>query len=248
MFRDWPDATNRAGDGYVLSYSGDRRLTGANHLWPYAAHSLTQERLFEAEDFFGEHSAAWSVVITDTCMPGVAEQLVEWGYYTRWQSPLMVLDQPPQRPPARSSARAIRASSPEHLDQIKRVLSEAFATGSSVNRRVIRPDHLDDPNVGHYLVYAGGEPAACATMSVCDGMASIWNVGTRYAYRRRGYATVVMLAALDDLHRAGATASTLLASPDGYPLYARLGYREIGQMMYMGPVLPHRRSEQRADG
>ena len=35
LFRDWPEAVNREGSGYLLAFSGDRRLTGANHLWPY---------------------------------------------------------------------------------------------------------------------------------------------------------------------------------------------------------------------
>ncbi|MBI5959547.1 MAG: GNAT family N-acetyltransferase, partial [Chloroflexi bacterium] len=243
MFRDWPEAINRPGDHYMLSYSGDRRLTGANHLWPYTANTLTLDRLSDAEDFFYEHSAAWSVVITDTCMPGLADQLVEWGYYARWQSPLMVLDGPPHQSASRPRNGVIRASTLEHLDQIKRVLSEAFATGSSVNRRVIRPTHLGDPTIVHYLVHADNEPAACATVALCSGMASIWNVATRYAFRRRGYARAIMLTLLDDLRDQGYHASTLMASPNGYPLYEGLGYREIGQTMYMGPVLPYRKSE-----
>lgn len=241
MFRDWPDAINRARNGHVLSYSGDRRLTGANHLWPYTLDSLNATTLNEARKFFDEYEAAWSVVVTDAYLPGSAMRLTEMGYYPRWQSPLMVLDMPPERLPIRAAdAEVVRASTPQQLEDVRRVMTEAFSTGSSVNRRVVRAEHLHHPEIRHYLVYAGLEAAACATVALRDDMASIWNVGTRYLFRRRGYATAIMLALLDDLRAEGCTASTLMASPDGYPLYDRLGYRQIGTTMYMGPVLARR--------
>lgn len=240
MFRDWPEAVNRPSNGHILSYSGDRRLTGANHLWPYTLDTLNPDTLSKAQRFFDEFEAAWSVVITDTYLPGAALRLTELGYYPRWQSPLMVLDTPPERLTVRDKVDVIRATTTQHLEDARRVMTEAFSSGSSVNRRVVRDEHLDNPRIRHYLVYAGQEPAACATVALCSQMASVWNVGTRYLYRRRGYATAIMLALLDDLQADGYTATTLMASPDGYPLYDRLGYRQIGTTIYMGPVLMRR--------
>jgi predicted GNAT family acetyltransferase len=240
-FRNWPEAVNRHTDGYVLSYSGDRRLTGANHLWPYTLDALSPATLAEAKLFFEDLEAAWSVVITDTCLPGAAARLTEMGYYPRWQSPLMVLDTLPERLPVRATrVQVIRASTTQHLDHVRHVMTDAFSTGSSVNRRVVRPAHLSEPGIVHYLAYAGAEPTACASVALCSDMASVWNVGTRFAFRRQGYAAAIMLALLDDLRADGYAASTLMASPEGYHLYERLGYRPIGMTMYMGPVLMRR--------
>lgn len=235
VFRDWPDAVTRTRGDCTLSFSGDTRLTGANHVWPNSASALTDDVLDEAQRFFAPFQAAWSVICTEPYMPLAVGWLERRGYAARWSSPLMVLEGVPIPLPVRPHAEVIRANSPDHLDAIALVMSEAFATGSSVNRRVARPAHLADPAMLHYLVYSGDEPAGCATVALHNGMAGIWNVGTRYPFRRQGYATTIMRALLDDLRARGVTVSMLMASPAGQRLYETLGYRHVGLTTYMGP-------------
>jgi predicted GNAT family acetyltransferase len=55
-------------------------------------------------------------------------------------------------------------------------------------------------------------------------------VGTAPAARGRGFATAAMLCALDAAVREGCSSTTLQASAAGRPIYARLGYRELGAM------------------
>jgi GNAT superfamily N-acetyltransferase len=239
MFRDWPSAVTRTIEQYTVSYSGDVRLTGANHLWLHEPAALTPDTLEEAGRFFDHFKAAWSVVYTDAFMPGAGPFLRSQGYFRRWHSPLMVLDTAPYSLPINPAARVIRASRPEHIAHIGRVLADTFATDASVNRRVARVEHLVDPDITHYLIYEGREPAACATVARHCRMAGIWNVGTRYAFRRRRYATTLMVALLNDLAAEGYDATMLLASPMGRPLYEQLGYRPIGMVYYMGPTLSH---------
>ncbi len=235
MFRDWPTAVSYTAEHYIMSYSGSTRLTGANHLWLNSPDGLTREILEEASQFFNQYHAAWSVVITDSYMPSGLNLLREEGYFTRWTSPLMVLDQPPKPLPSRDDVKVIRASTPEHLRDMALIMSEAFATGDDVNRRVTRQTHLRAKDVVHYLIYAGPHPAACATAVLSGKMGGIWNVGTRYRFRRQRYATTVMNAMLADLKARGASATMLMASEAGYPLYEQLGYRQIGITHYMGP-------------
>jgi GNAT superfamily N-acetyltransferase len=235
MFRDWPNAVTRTVDGCTFSYSGDTQLTGANHLWPNAPDALTPGVLFEAAQFFVPFHAAWSVVYTDTYMPRAADLMAEYDYSPRWHSPLMVLEGRPHRLPVNPVVRVVPVTTEQHLMAMGRVMSEAFATGYSVNQRVARLEHLDDPAITHYLVCDGVEPATCATVAVYGEMAGVWNVGTRRRFRRQGYATAIMCALLDDLWSQGITASMLMASTSGQPIYERLGYRQIGTMLYMRP-------------
>lgn len=235
MFRDWPEAVSRRANDFTLSYSGAPRLTGANHLWPHTPGALTAPALAEALDFFAPYDAAWSVIYTDTFMPNAASFLQQHGYFRRWSSPLMVLDGPPRPLPRHPGAHVQRASTPQHIDDVRRIMAEAFLTENDVNARVARMSHLDDPFITHYLVYAQDEPAACATAALHGPIAGIWNVGTRYRFRRQRYATTIMLALLDDLSARGCPASMLMASAEGFPLYAQLGYRQIGQTYYMAP-------------
>jgi hypothetical protein len=147
----------------------------------------------------------------------------------------MVLDQPPQRLPINPQVEVIRAANQDHLADMGLVMSEAFATSHGVNQRVARPEHLDDPDIVHYVIYSGDEPAACATVALCENMGGVWNVGTRYRFRRQRFATTIMLALLDDLRERGIADSMLMASPAGQPLYEALGYRLIGTTVYLGP-------------
>ncbi len=238
LFRNWPTAVTRREPRYTLAYSGDQRLTGANHLWPRTPDAITPEALADAERFFEDQRAAWSVVYTDTFMGEALALLHDQAYYPRWDSPLMVLDRPPHPLPVRRDAKTALAETERQLDEVTAVMAEAFVTGSSVNRRVVRPAHLHEDDILHYLIYGDGTAVASATVALhANGLASIWNVGTRYRYRRQRYATTLMLAVLDDLRRRGYRSSVLMASSSGQPLYEQLGYRSIGRTVYLAPPI-----------
>lgn len=248
MFRNWPGAVTRRDDGYTLSYSGNVYLSGANHIWPHHLHTFNPQAIYEAAAFFAAFEAAWSVICVRPYMDAIIDRLYEQAFTLRWDSALMVLDNtawadaprlshPSASPPP---VRMIQAMSKHHLHDLTCVLSEAFSTGPSVNRRVARIDHLNDPTVRHYLLYQGLHPVSAATVTLhpqAAQMASIWNVGTRPRFQRKGYARLLMSGVLADLRAQGITTSMLLASPSGYGLYERLGYREIGTVVYLGP--PH---------
>lgn len=235
MFRTWPGAITRQGAGYTLSFSGDTGLTGANHLWPHTPGALSDSVLSEAEAFFRVHRALWSVVYIEPPFAAVSAWLRQRGYTLRWDAPLLAWDGPPPPAPRHERVTVIRATTAPHLAAVRRVMEEAFMSGSEVSQRVVRDEHLADPDVAHYLVYAGPEAVACATVVRHDGMAGVWNVGTRRGFRRRGYATLLMQTVLHDLTAWGCTGSILMASPSGEPLYLKLGYRPIGRICYMGP-------------
>ncbi|MBN1681224.1 MAG: GNAT family N-acetyltransferase [Anaerolineae bacterium] len=238
LFRNWPDAVTRAGDTYTLSYSGAVHLSGANHLWPRTPDALTLPALADALAFFRPYQAVWSVIYTDTYMPQAAAQLQALGFGIRWSSPLMVLSGLPRPAGYRPNARVSRVTSVQQINHLRTIVTEAFHTDDSVNQRVARPEHVTTNGVRHYLIYAGREPAACATVAPgSNGMAGIWNVGTCQRFRRQRYATTLMLHILDDLAAEGVTDSMLMASPSGQPLYEQLGYRTVGTTYYMRP--PH---------
>lgn len=235
MFRDGPGAvTQQAGD-CTLAYCGDPSLTGANHVWPGGPDALTPGVLAEARRFFRRAGAHWSVVVAEPALSGARAWLVERGFFPRWESPLMVLEGPPALLRVHPTAQPVQVTTPGDLAALRDVMAASFGTGANVNRRVARRSHLSDPAITHYLVHAGAEPVACATLAPLDGVGGVWNVGTRPRYRRQGYAAALMAALLADLRAQGVTTSALLASRDGYPLYARLGYRRIGTVAFLGP-------------
>lgn len=235
LFRDWPEAVTRAVGDCTLSYSGDARLNGANHLFPHTPEALTHAALADAEDFFAQYGASWTAIYTDRYAPHAEAILSARGYGPRWHSPLMVLDAPPAFAP-HPDTHVIRATARDHLDDVVRVLREVFGTSSIVSRRIVRVAHLDDPTIRHYLIYRGGAIVTSALAVIhTGGMATIWNVGTRTAFRRQGHATAIMTAMLADLRAQGVSVVALLASREGVDLYHTLGFRTLATTYYMGP-------------
>jgi GNAT superfamily N-acetyltransferase len=67
------------------------------------------------------------------------------------------------------------------------------------------------------------------TLRVEDDVA-VHYVATEAAFRRRGLASRLIRAALAEARDEGATTATLQASPDGLPVYERLGFRRVATL------------------
>ena len=81
-----------------------------------------------------------------------------------------------------------------------------------------------------YLALADGRPAVTLGIHDHDGDAHVTLVGTLEAARGRGLATRLMRRALADARERGCTTTTLVATKMGRPVYARLGYRDLGRV------------------
>ena len=76
----------------------------------------------------------------------------------------------------------------------------------------------------HWVGHAGGRPVAAASVLIRDGVAGLYDVSTVRDARGRGYGTAVSIAALRGAAAAGASTAILHASPQGLPIYERLGF------------------------
>ena len=87
---------------------------------------------------------------------------------------------------------------------------------------------LDDPRVRTHGVEVDGVPVCVAmTLALGDDL-GVHYVATEAAHRRRGLATRLLLAVLAEARVDGFATATLQASPDGRPVYRRMGFREVG--------------------
>jgi GNAT superfamily N-acetyltransferase len=81
-----------------------------------------------------------------------------------------------------------------------------------------------------YLAPPEGEAQSCAVTYDADGDCGVFWVATAPEARGRGLASLLMRAALADARERGCTTSTLQATAVGHPVYARLGYRDLGRL------------------
>jgi GNAT superfamily N-acetyltransferase len=81
----------------------------------------------------------------------------------------------------------------------------------------------------HGIRVDGAWACVLLTLRVQDDVA-VHYVATESAFRRRGLASRLIRAALAEARDAGAATATLQASPDGLPVYERLGFRRVGTL------------------
>jgi GNAT superfamily N-acetyltransferase len=81
-----------------------------------------------------------------------------------------------------------------------------------------------------YGAIVDGECVSCLSATDHDSDCAIFFVATLASARGRGLATRLMRRALRDARDRGCTTTTLQATRAGYPIYRRLGYRDLGAM------------------
>lgn len=82
-----------------------------------------------------------------------------------------------------------------------------------------------------YVAELEGRPVACAMVyESADGDCGVTGVASLPDARGRNIAGRLLGCALDSAKKRGATSTSLQASPLGRPVYAKMGYRDLGEM------------------
>jgi GNAT superfamily N-acetyltransferase len=85
--------------------------------------------------------------------------------------------------------------------------------------------------------YDGDEPIGCATVARMDGVAGIYGVGVRDAWRRRGIGAALTTMCLQRAEAAGCDLAYLNPSELGHRMYAGLGFLDAQPMRVWVPRL-----------
>lgn len=86
------------------------------------------------------------------------------------------------------------------------------------------------PGVVFYVARLDGEPVACAGGHDHEGDCCITFVATLPEARGRGLARKLMVLTLRDAIDRGCTTASLQATKMGYPLYVKLGFKDLGRL------------------
>lgn len=78
-----------------------------------------------------------------------------------------------------------------------------------------------------YLAIRDGQPVATSELFLGAGVASVVWVGTIPSARRMGFGAAITLAPLLEARRLGYRIGALTASPMGFPVYLKLGFKEF---------------------
>jgi len=80
----------------------------------------------------------------------------------------------------------------------------------------------------HWVGYLDGTPVASASLFRCAEVAGLYNIVTVPAVRGRGIGSAITQAPLREARGEGLGVAVLQASPQGFPIYVRLGFRQDG--------------------
>ena len=72
-----------------------------------------------------------------------------------------------------------------------------------------------------------GVPVATGLLHSTPGVAGVYGIGVRRAFRRRGLGALATLLTVREGERRGASVAMLQATKDGFPVYAKLGFQTV---------------------
>jgi hypothetical protein len=87
----------------------------------------------------------------------------------------------------------------------------------------------DDAPLWLYLGVLDGRPVAAAELTVAGGVVGLYNISTLAPFRRRGIGRALTLRPLLDARAEGHAQAVLQASPEGVPVYSKVGFRPTGR-------------------
>jgi ribosomal protein S18 acetylase RimI-like enzyme len=108
------------------------------------------------------------------------------------------------------------------------LVAATFEFPPGILARVFTPALLANPSWHGYIAYVDGTSAATSTLFVHERVAGIYYVGTLAQYRKQGLGEAVTRRCVIDGFGLGCDMASLQASPEGRPIYERMGFQHVG--------------------
>jgi GNAT superfamily N-acetyltransferase len=171
--------------------------------------------------------SSWRMVAAPPLISVVDPSAIAAGLRPGRKLPGMVLDPIPARAPRKPAGLRIRRVMDATLWRTMMRVGLTTFTG-------VPPDDPDKflpytPAIGArgYVGFVGKVPVSTSLGLSNSGVGGVFFVSTTSEYRGRGYGAALTWQAAVDSRREGCRASYLQASEMGFPIYQRMGYREI---------------------
>jgi N-acetylglutamate synthase len=154
-----------------------------------------------------------------------AEVARERGMSGLHEIPLMVVTDADLLDADRDRGLEVRRLDPHELQLHVSTGAAGFGIPEERFATLMPQSYLGSPGVTAYVGVQDGKPVCTALAAMSADAVGIFNVGTPPAFRRQGYGAAVTRRAVLDGFNAGAGWAWLQASPAGFPVYERLGFR-----------------------
>lgn len=190
-----------------------------------------RERLHEwvagAVRFATKRRMPWMLAVSPEHLPeGGNEVLSEHGLVPAMSTTYMTCGEllPPVQPLPAVELRPVRTA--EEVGILSDLNCAAYAMPQELGRKAFASTGMLDRGGYAALAYVDGEPVSTAAALFDHDCLNVACVATAAHQRRRGYAEATMRHVLEEAsRRTGITRTVLHATPDGFPIYRRMGYQ-----------------------
>lgn len=182
---------------------------------------ISPDAFFALADSFFADRGGYSVAIEVEAAPAVVAALEADGWEIDEEEPALVLLGLPATIPAPPRELTIRLVTDEAG------LADFRAVTGTDTQILPSLAAATDPGVACFVGYVADTPVVTSRLVCLQDVAEITGVVTLPAYRRRGYGTALTWAAITEGADRGCTATTLTATPLGYPVYVRMGFQPV---------------------
>ncbi|WP_344440884.1 GNAT family N-acetyltransferase [Kitasatospora nipponensis] len=170
---------------------------------------------------------------------GVAEALRERGYSRNGSMPIMAvrLDQL-SAPPSPAGLIIERVDGPDSVTDYVDAYASSFGVGHTLRALVVDAESSLRTDLGRLIRLVGridGRAVATSAVLISNGVAGVYWVGTHPTYRGRGVGAALTAAAMVIGRQHGALVCTLQASALGAPVYQRLGFTQVSEVVLYSP-------------
>jgi len=227
-----PNAEIDAGADWLFGAGSSAHPTISNAAFRRDDGSDPVELIDRAREFFASRGRGFSLwgrsgLEADADLFAAAEAA---GLQAVYEMPEMVLRTPVEEPALPPGADLRRLTDLDAVGDFWRVAQASYASlGFPPEVFAGYTDHagLLAKNVGAFIAYLDGAPAAIAMTIVNHEVAGIYWVGTLEVARGRGLGRAVTATATNAGFALGAELASLQASPMGRPIYEAMGYETI---------------------
>jgi ribosomal protein S18 acetylase RimI-like enzyme len=210
--------------------------------------ATADERIAEVGAWFGARGLPWRWLVGPTSRPlDLGERLLRAGLELVGDGAGMALDLGRCAPEPEPLPAGVTIETVDDLaglaawEELQRRALELDETRARAWRDAHDRALSADVPLRDWIARLDGAPVAAAALFVAGGVAGIYNVATVPEARGRGIGRAITAAALAEGVARGQRTAVLGSSEMGYPVYRRLGFREVSRLRsYAWGVSPGR--------
>lgn len=219
---------------WVRGFSG-LRWPNFNILLPLTPGGLTDDTLADAAAFFADENVHYSVeVVHDRCPEG-PDFLDQRAYQSLPPQPAFYLTDFPPHVETNPEIHVEHVRTVPSLTAFYTLLHEVFDFPLADMAKIFPVNHVKNEVIHHYLAFMDEQPVGAGTIICVEDVASIWNLCTVDAYRRRGVATALITRMLCQAQEDYCQTVMLYSTAQAFQLFNRFGFDIYTQRQWFLP-------------